>query len=141
MANLEFSQKDIEDLARKLSTLQPFLSDQERALLLAIFAAAAGSAKPFGPSGATLPKAGIAGQAAVAGTAAPVTAADLQQQLLGAYVPGNDFGSVTSGLPDTGKITMSPAESPGPPANVTESAAASPAPSESPGTAKTKKDK
>lgn len=139
MANLEFSQQDIEDLARKLSTLQPFLSDQERALLLAIFAAAAGSAKPSGLSGATLPKAGIVGQAAEAGTAAPVTAADLQRQLLGAYVPGNDFGSVTSGLPDTGKITV--VGGPGLPADVTESAAASATASESPGTAKTKKDK
>ena len=32
MADLEFNRQEIEDLARKLSTLEPRLSEQERAL-------------------------------------------------------------------------------------------------------------
>jgi hypothetical protein len=95
MADVEFTRKDIEDLARKLSTLQPFLSDQERQLLLAIFATAADHAESTGPGGASLPAASIRGQEADAGAADQVTAEGLQQQLLSAYVPGNDFDSLT----------------------------------------------
>jgi hypothetical protein len=38
--SMEFSQKEIEDLARKLVSVKPELTDPERALLLAVFSAA-----------------------------------------------------------------------------------------------------
>jgi hypothetical protein len=96
MADLEFNRQEIEDLAQKLSTLESIFSEQERALLLAIFAAAADRAKQTGPSVATLPEASV-GQTpgAGAGTDEQPTPADLQQQLLSAYTPGNSFDSVT----------------------------------------------
>jgi hypothetical protein len=100
MADLEFSQKDIEDLAQKLSTIQPPLSEQESWLLLAIFAAAAARAKPSGPDGgATLPRFEIRTQPPGAGAGADeqVTLTDLQQHLLNAYIPGNDFNFVATG--------------------------------------------
>lgn len=107
MANLEFTSQAITDLAQKLSTVAPSLNDQELALLLAIFAAAAERAESFNPPdlGASLPEAAIRGPAAGAAIAAPVTAETLQQQLIGAYIPGNDFDSLTSGMAITGKIT------------------------------------
>jgi hypothetical protein len=107
VANVEFTSQAITDLAQKLSTVAPSLNDQELALLLAIFAAAAERAKSFNPPdlGATLPEAAIRGPAAGTAITAPVTAQILQQQLLGAYVPGNDFDSLTKGLVITGKIT------------------------------------
>jgi hypothetical protein len=113
VANLEFSQDDITGLARKLSTLQPYLSQQEYTLLLAIFAAAAahltGTDAVAGTS--TLPKAGIFGQAAGANlpNVTNVTPAGLQEQLLTAYIPGNYFGGaaatdrITGGDPPTGQ--------------------------------------
>lgn len=99
MAELEFTQGDIEALTRKLATLEPFFSNQERALLLAIFAAAAERAESYSAHGGILPQAASPGQAAGpgAGTGQPASLPLLQQQLLCAYIPGNSFDSVTHG--------------------------------------------
>ena len=98
MADLQFSQKDIEDLAQKLSNVQPPLTEQESTLLLAIFAAAAYRAKPSGPGGgATLPGFEIRNQPPEAKPEEQVSLTDLKQQLLNAYIPGNDFSFVVAG--------------------------------------------
>jgi hypothetical protein len=97
MANLDFTRQDIVDLIRKLSTLQPYFSEKECALLLAIFGAAAERARSSGVSGATLPEAGSSGQTPGAGTGGSETIASLQQQLLSAYIPGNSFDAITGG--------------------------------------------
>src|SRR5713101_6448818 len=91
MAELQFSQQEIENLAQKLSRIQPSLSERESTLLLAIFAAAADRAKRSGPDGATLPGFEIRNPPPAAGTGQQVTLTGLQQQLLNAYIPGNDF--------------------------------------------------
>ena len=68
MADLEFNPQDIENLAQKISTLQQSLTEQERLLLLAIFAAAANRAKVSGGGGtATLPIPELWGQKAGSG--------------------------------------------------------------------------
>lgn len=104
MANLEFNKQDIQNLAQKLATLWDKFSPQERALLLAIFANAAGKVNPPGPQQpATLPAASDSAQALAAGAGYEATLANYQQQLLTAYVAGNSFDSVTAGG-NTGKI-------------------------------------
>lgn len=96
MADLEFNRQEIEDLTRKLSTLESIFSEQERALLLAIFAAAADRATQTDLDVATLPEASPdQAPGAGAGTDEQATPADFQQQLLNAYTPGNSFDSVT----------------------------------------------
>lgn len=100
MADLEFTQQNIQDLTRKLATLDAYLSDTERDLLLAIFAAAAERAKPYGTQhGGTLPQATSPGPPPQqgAGTGQQANLQSLQQQLLCAYIPGNSFDSVTQG--------------------------------------------
>jgi hypothetical protein len=100
MANVPFGKKEIEDLARKLKTLQPFLNEKERALLLAIFRAAIvhaqGPAAVAEEGGAALPAA-IRIQEREVGAERQATLADLQQQLGNAYTPGGDIDSVTIG--------------------------------------------
>jgi hypothetical protein len=100
MAGVQFNLQDIEDLDQKLSTLQQFLSDKERALLLAIFAAAAGRIKVSitgqGELEGELPTP-IVDQALYDRTDWQQTLADLQQQLLNAYIPGEDPDSGTQG--------------------------------------------
>lgn len=104
MADLEFNKKDIENLAQKLATLWGQFSQQERALLLAIFASAAGHVKPPGPNQpATLPTASISAAPPASAADDEATLADFQQQLLNAYIAGNSFDSITDGG-DTGKI-------------------------------------
>jgi hypothetical protein len=104
MVNLPFSKQDIEGLARKLSTLQ--LSEQERALLLAIFGTAAERASSSGVGNATLPRAVSSGQVPAAGAGRQEAIASLQQQLLSAYIPGNSFDSLTGdgGPPESGRV-------------------------------------
>jgi hypothetical protein len=100
MADLEFTRQEIEDLTRKLSTLESIFSEQERALLLAIFAAAADRATQTDLDVSTLPEASsdqAPGVGAETGTDEQATPADFQQQLLNAYTPGNSFDSVTRG--------------------------------------------
>ena len=104
MTYLEFDRKEIENLIQKLSTLN--LNEQERALLLAIFAAAADRAQQTGPTVATLPEASVGEE----------TLADLQQQLLTAYTPGNSFDSVTQ-PPIPFSIHHTPPPPPPPPEN------------------------
>jgi hypothetical protein len=104
MANLEFNKQDIQNLAQKLATLWDKFSPQERALLLAIFANAAGKVSPPGPQQpATLPAASDSAQALAADAGYQATLANYQQQLLTAYIAGNSFNSATDGG-DTGKI-------------------------------------
>jgi len=89
MADLEFSRKDIEGLTQKLASLWPKFSATERALLLAIFGAAAGNVKPPSQNQpATLP---VASDSA----GDEQTLANYQQKLLTAYTPGNSFDSMT----------------------------------------------
>ncbi len=97
MVDLQFSQKEIEDLAQKLSNVKPPLTERESTLLLAIFAAAADRAKPSGPDGgATLPRFEIRNQPPEAETEDQVSLTDLKQQLLNAYIPGNDFSGIVT---------------------------------------------
>ena len=104
MANLEFNKQDIENLTQKLATLWDVFSPQERALLRAIFAKAAGKVNPPGPEQpATLPAASDSAQALAAGAGYEATLANYQQQLLTAYIAGNSFDSVTASG-DTGRI-------------------------------------
>jgi hypothetical protein len=104
MADLEFSRQDIESLTQKLAALWPNLNPQERALLQAIFASAAGNANPPGENQpSTLPMASSLSQALAAGAGYEATLANYQQQLLTAYIAGNSFDSITAGG-DTGKV-------------------------------------
>jgi hypothetical protein len=111
MADLQFSQQEIEDLAQKLSRIQPSLSERESTLLLAIFAAAADRAKRSDSGGgATLPGFEIRNPPPAAGTGQQVTLTGLQQQLLNAYIPGNDFNFASEP-----KVVGPPPPSPSPP--------------------------
>ena len=89
MPDLEFKQENIEDLARKVGTLEPFFSGQERALLLAIFATASERVARRNRA-ATLPAADTEHPTPGATTGKQATLKDLQQQLLDAYVAGTD---------------------------------------------------
>ncbi len=75
MPKLDFTREEIEELAQKLDSLQSQLSDRDRLLLLAIFAAASNQVwnKEEKGLGATEP-----------------TLADLRKELLNAFLPGND---------------------------------------------------
>jgi hypothetical protein len=98
MADLEFNRQDIESLTQKLAQLWPILSPTERALLLAIFGAAAGNANPPGANQpATLPAASNSAPPLAAGADYKATLANYQQQLLTAYTPGNSFDSMVDG--------------------------------------------
>jgi hypothetical protein len=104
MADLEFNKQDIQNLAQKLATLWGEFSPQERKLLLAIFANAAGNVKPPSQTQpATLPAASNSAQALAPGANYEATLANYQQQLLTAYIAGNSFDSTTDGE-ETGKI-------------------------------------
>jgi hypothetical protein len=96
MRDLEFSEADIENLAGKLSAIEHRLTDHERDLLLAIFAAAADRARPAGQHRpATLRAAQISARPET-DAENQVTSEELRDQLLKAYAPGNDFVFVTS---------------------------------------------
>ena len=104
MADLEFNKKDIEGLAAKLANHWGDFSEQERELLLAIFASAAGHVKPPGPKQpATLPAAANSAAPPAGAADHEATLANFRQQLLTAYIAGNSFDSITDGG-DTGKI-------------------------------------
>jgi len=80
MATVTFTHEEIEDLTRKVGALGPFFSKKERALLLAIFAAAAEQvtrSETLGVFPGSEP------------SADNVTLENLQEQLLNAYIPGN----------------------------------------------------
>jgi hypothetical protein len=93
MADMEFSRDDIDSLIEKISTLQPDFNDQERSLLMSIFALAAEHALPTAVGTAMLPEAVAPGQATSG--SGPATADELKQQLLRAYIPGSSFDSIT----------------------------------------------
>jgi hypothetical protein len=110
MADMEFSRDDIASLIEKISTLQPDFSDQERSLLMSIFALAAEHALPTAIGTAMLPQAVAPGQPTTG--SGPATADELKQQLLQAYIPGSSFGSVTESsdefsLNDTNSVPVS----------------------------------
>jgi len=105
---IEFTWKQISSFATRLSELNPPPNALERELLLALFAIAAEKATiSTGTGTATLPLAGIKGQApghrgGFAVTAAVITgqqvsADQLKEQLLSAYIPGNDFDAMSEG--------------------------------------------
>jgi hypothetical protein len=81
MTDVPFSRQDIEDLAGKLDSLQSQLSDSEQTLLLAIFSAARDRVR-----------------AGVAEAAPEVTADDLRQQLLNAFIPGGGTSFIISDI-------------------------------------------
>lgn len=87
MADQHFSRLEVAELARKIGELR--LSENERTLLLAIFAAAAGSAERMPGGEARLAEAEIRHGEPESGELG-----DLQSQLLNAYIPGNSFDSL-----------------------------------------------
>ena len=95
MAHVEFKQKDIKDLVDKLDGILDSLTEQERILLVAIFATAANHAVVSGKDLAILPVPKIRGQRGRVGGRGELTAEELKEQLLKAYVPGKDLGTVT----------------------------------------------
>jgi hypothetical protein len=106
MQELQFNQKDIEALTRKVATLEPYLSEQELALLLSIFAVASQRIERRNRA-ATLPAADTVHPAQGAVTGRQATFGDLQRQLLDAYVAGTDpaqggFRASITGTPPTG---------------------------------------
>jgi hypothetical protein len=97
MTHLEFNQQDIENLVNKLGPIAKKLTEQERMLLVAIFAAAGNQAAVSGESVAVLPVPEFRGQGKGAGArrGRQPTVAELKRQLLDGYVPGKDLGTAT----------------------------------------------
>lgn len=96
MAGLYFSREEIRALAGKVGRISDQLSPQERALLVAIFAAAAASAEPAAPGhdpSLRIPE--VLGEEGEQGSGDDEQAelGDLQAQLLTAYIPGTSFDS------------------------------------------------
>jgi len=98
MTNLEFTQQDIERLVDKLAAVTSTLTQQERMLLVAIFAAAANQTQPSDtPNAGLLPVPEFWGQERGTGARRGLqpTTEELKRQLLDGYVPGKDFGGST----------------------------------------------
>jgi hypothetical protein len=123
MTNLKFNETDIKKLVDKLvDKLDPVtstLNEQERMLLVAIFAAAASQAAESGTGIATLPVPEFRGQEPGAGArkGQQPTAHQLKEQLLNGYVPGKELNTVTHStdkvvgtrkLPGSAKIAGTP---------------------------------
>jgi len=108
MAELQFSRKELEDLARKVGTLQPFLSDKERELLLAIFASAEHhvTVSPTKPDHGAFDEVKVLGQELTEDE--NPTLGDLQRQLLNSYIPGNTQPETGTPLGLTAKVTGLP---------------------------------
>lgn len=89
MDNVQFTRRDIDELADKLDSVARELSKRERELLLAIFATAAAQAGN-GPdtSTGTLPAAEVSGSPAKGAAPIGQNPADLRHQLLNAFMPG-----------------------------------------------------
>ncbi len=97
MDEVYFTREEIAGLAEQLSGLQS-LTPGQRKLLLAIFAAAADRTMPTAkPDLVMLPAPQLKNP----------KLQDLQQQLLNAYLPGNDFDDIIS-TAASGKITEGP---------------------------------
>jgi hypothetical protein len=88
MTEFRFSRDEVEDLAGKLDVLKSQLSEQEQELLLAIFSAASGHVQQAGTEGS-------------GDTAGPVDLADLKNQILQSFIPGN-AQTFVMGLPRIG---------------------------------------
>ena len=97
MADFGFNRDDITNLAHKLGTIQSDLTHREWVLLLAIFAAAANRAEvtDAATGSSSLPNPEVVGLAD--GAVGYPDAADLQKQLLNAYIPGKYFDDLASG--------------------------------------------
>jgi hypothetical protein len=74
MAELEFTRTEVEDLAQKLDAPQSQLTRRERALVLAIFSAARNLVRPSGAEGSV---------------AIDATLANLREELVNAFIPGD----------------------------------------------------
>ena len=104
MKEVYFTREDIAGLAKELSALS--LTDKQRKLLQAIFAAAADRAMATAkPDLVMLPAPQIRSQPGGAGSQGNLPA--LMRQLLNAYLPGNDFNDIIS-TSATGKVTEGP---------------------------------
>jgi hypothetical protein len=89
MPEITFNRDDIDRLTRKLGRFATELTNSEWALLLAIFAAAAGAVTPPEPTtSGTLPGAQISGNGETVENPRETDADVLRQQLLNAYTPG-----------------------------------------------------
>jgi hypothetical protein len=106
MSELQFSRKELEDLARKVGTLQPFLSDKERALLLAIFASAEHHVRVVEPGHGAFAAVNVLGQELE--EEEDPTLGDLMRQLLNSYIPGNQEPEPGPPQGLTGKVTGMP---------------------------------
>ena len=84
MSEVEFSRAEIEALAGKLDSPQLQLSERERTLLRAIFAAASSQVRRRGAEGS--------------GETEP-TLANLREELLNSFIPG-DAAEFIMGVPD-----------------------------------------
>ena len=87
MVDVQFSRKELEDLARKVAALHPFLSSKERLLLLAIFASAEHHVKVDRSDHGEFATVNVPGEALEEGES--TTLGDLKQKLLNSYIPGN----------------------------------------------------
>jgi len=76
MPSLGFSRQEIENLAEKLASLHAELSDCEWALLLAIFSAARDNVEVLAPAAGPAPSG--------------PTLEDLREQIINAFIPGDD---------------------------------------------------
>lgn len=99
MAALEFSREEVENLARKLDSVQAQLSEGERTLLVAIFAAA-----------------GEHVDVVVRSADTELRTADLVDQIVKAFIPGHDqLYVLPSRVGYTNKPTPTPSPTPDPP--------------------------
>lgn len=87
MTDVQFSRKELEDLARKVAALHPFLSSKERLLLLAIFASAEHHVTVARYDHGEFASVYDPGQAVEEDEG--TTLGDLMQHLLNSYIPGN----------------------------------------------------
>jgi hypothetical protein len=90
MPDVRISRSDVEHIAEKLDTLESHFTDHERAVLSAVFAAAATAIGRFGPEGADVHASGRSSQPPVADAQPEATAPAVRPQPFGAFTPGKD---------------------------------------------------
>lgn len=90
MANVTFNQEVINSLADMLDTLNTSLGDEERELLIAIFAAAVGRSGVPSTGSGTLPATDINPSAGSgSGSGGTESVKELKRRLLNSYIPGS----------------------------------------------------
>jgi len=82
MAELEFSRREVEELARKLDSPQLQLSERERVLLLAVFSVASNQVRHSDTESSGRTEA---------------TLANLREELVNAFIPGDASDFIISG--------------------------------------------